>query len=77
MYLTDPSGTAAAVTPHNSTNFTAGICRALYVGVTGDVVAIVDGQAITFKAVPVGVLPIRCTRVNSTNTTATDIVALY
>jgi len=68
---------AVAVTPHDSTDFTDGECRALYVGGTGNITAIVGGNVVLFTAVPVGVLPIRCTRVNSTATTATAMVALY
>lgn len=67
-----------AITPHNSTNFTYAV-RGIYVGVTGDVVAVTEGgAAITFKAVPAGmILPVRAIRVNSTGTTATDLVGLY
>ena len=73
-----PAGVAVAVTPHDSTNFTNGECRALYIGGDGNLVAIVNGSAVTFTGASAGtILPIRCTRVNSTNTTATGIVALY
>lgn len=52
--------------------------RALYVGVSGDVAVVaMDGRVVTFKAVPVGVLPVRFKRINSGSTTATDMVALY
>jgi hypothetical protein len=68
---------AQAVTPSDATDFTGGKAVALYVGVAGDVTAIVGGQAILFKAMPVGIHRIACTRVNSTATTATDMVALY
>lgn len=69
---------AVAITPSDATNFTDGTCHAIYVGGTGAVVAIVNGTAVTFAAVPVGtVLPVRATRVNSTSTTATNLVALY
>ena len=52
--------------------------RAIYVGVSGDIsVEMVGvGSAIIFKAVPVGLLHIAFTRVNSTGTSATDMVAL-
>lgn len=74
---TDPASGAAAVTPSDSTNFTV-VPRAIYVGVGGDVVAVINGTAITFKNVPTGaLLPIVCTRINSTSTTATNMVALY
>ena len=74
--LDSPYSHAAAITPHDSTDLSQ-TTLAIYVGVTGDVTAIIDGNAILFKAVPVGVLRIRCTRVNSTATTATNMVALW
>jgi hypothetical protein len=52
-------------------------CRALYIGVAGDVTAVVGGVAVLFKNVPVGILPVRCTKVNSSGTAATDMVALF
>lgn len=67
---------AVAVTPSDATVFPT--CRALYVGVTGDVaVRMADGQSVTFKAVAVGIFPVQVDMVKSTATTATDIVALY
>ena len=73
-----PSRDFVAVTPHDTTNFTH-IPRAIYVGTTGNVAAVdSDGTAVTFVGVPAGAfLPIRPTRINNTNTTASDIVALY
>lgn len=69
---------AEAITPHASTNFTNGRCRAIYCGVGGNIVAVINGAPITFKNVPSGaVLPVQATRVNAVNTTATDMVALY
>lgn len=70
---------AEAVTPSDTVNFT-NITRGLYVGVAGDLSLEMeeDGTTIIFTAVPVGtVLHVRCTRVNATNTTATNITALY
>lgn len=77
--VTAPSGRHVAVTPSDSTNFTAGPCRALYVGTGGNVVVVgVDGTATTFVSVPSGsILPVAAERVNATDTTATSIVALY
>lgn len=68
---------AFAVSASDSVNFTVA-ARALYIGGAGDVaVVMATGDVVTFKAVPAGtVLPVRCTRVNSTNTSATDIVGL-
>ena len=75
---TAPATDFVAITPSDSTFFTNGVCRAIYIGVTGDVTCLNnEGNAITFKAVPVGVLPVMTTRVNSTSTTATNMVALY
>lgn len=66
---------AAAVTPNDSTVVNA---IALYIGVTGDVAIKTDANAtaVTFKAVPVGILPVKAYNVMSTGTTATNIVAL-
>lgn len=64
------------VTPSDSTIVA---CQALYVGVTGNVAIVAEGDtaAVTLSNVPVGILPIACSKVMSTNTTATSIVALY
>lgn len=75
-FASAPAKYAEPVTPSNSVNFSQP-SRALYVGVSGDVVAIMNGLAITFTAAPVGILPIECTRVNATGTTAANIVALW
>ncbi len=77
--LASPADEAEAVTPSDTVNLTA-TSRALYVGVGGDVTAVMKttGGAQLFKNVPSGtILPIRVTRVNNTGTTATTIVALY
>lgn len=72
----DPASRAAVVTPSDSTVVAA---NALYIGVTGDVALVVRNgdSAITFKAVPVGVLKVNAYKVMATGTTATNIVALY
>ena len=76
--LDSPAASAAAVTPNDSVDLDPP-ARALYIGVAGDVK--VDmfgaGTAVVFTAMPVGEHPIRVTRVYSTDTTATNIVALY
>lgn len=67
---------AVAVTPSDSTVFP--VCRALYVGGTGDIrLRLPDGQTITFVSVPVGIFPIQADMVLSTSTTATNMIALY
>jgi hypothetical protein len=71
---------AAAITPNDSTDLPTKPCLAIYVGGAGAVKAILadDTEAVTFVAVPVGtVLHVRATRVLSTGTTATNLVALY
>lgn len=77
----NPATSAYAVTPSDTVSFTQGACAALYIGVAGDVTAVVGSEsgqsAVLFKAVPVGILPVSCTRVNATATAATNIVALY
>jgi hypothetical protein len=78
MSIPEMYARAVAITPHNSTDFAEGLCRAIYVGGAGNITAIVNGVAVLFTAVPVGtVLRIQATRVNATATTATAMVALY
>lgn len=69
---------AATVTPSDSTAL-ANTTSGLYIGGAGDVaVTMSSGSVVTFKAVPVGtVLKISVNKVMATNTTATNIVALY
>jgi hypothetical protein len=69
---------AAALTKSDSTTFTA--TRALYVSGTGDVAVAMSGDAATaiFKAVPAGtILKVRATKLLSTGTSATDVIALW
>jgi hypothetical protein len=67
-----------AVTPSDVTPL-AQPCRALYIGGTGAVkVTTIDGTSVTFSAVPVGtLLPVQCSLVFATGTTATLIIALW
>lgn len=69
---------AFAVTPSDSVNFTQGTIRGLYVGGTGNVSLVTgNGNTVLFSAIPAGTfLPVLCSRVNSTATTATLIVGL-
>lgn len=50
---------------------------AIYVGGAGDI-SVVDhrGTTILFKAVPLGILPVRVKRIRSTATTATNMLLL-
>lgn len=70
-----------AITPSDTVNFTAslGTCRGIYVGVGGTIVAITaKGTVATFlNAAPGTIIPGYFTRVNSTSTTATDLLAVY
>ena len=76
-YVSDPAAFAAAVTPSDVTILTP--TRALYIGSTGDVTVQMYGSdnTITFPNVPVGILPVRATKVLATGTGASDIVALW
>ncbi len=70
---------AVAVTPDDDNDLTQ-IKAALFVGVGGDVSVDMSGtgDSIVFKNVPSGsFMPIQVDRVNSTSTTATNILALY
>lgn len=76
--LEGPAAGAFAVTPSDSADLSFN-SRALYIAGTGDVrVTMVNGDVVTFTAVPAGtVLPVRVKRVHSTSTTATNIVAMH
>lgn len=74
--VSDPAKYGAAVTPSNSVNLAAPT-RSLYIGTTGDVSVEMLNGTVVFTAVAVGILPVQCTRVNSTGTTASNIVALW
>lgn len=68
---------AVAVTPDDATDLTRE-ARGLLVGTAGDIkVDVQDGQTVTLKNVPVGVLPLRVKRVYSTGTTASNITAMF
>lgn len=73
----DPCSRFAAITPSDTVNL-INPAFAIYVGGSGDVVCINnDGVAVTFVGATAGsILPITTSRVNSTNTTATSLVAL-
>lgn len=73
---------AVGVTPSDTVNFVNQglgrlLCDGLYIGGAGVVAAVFeDGTVVNFTAVAGEILPIAVKRVNTTNTTATLIVAL-
>lgn len=69
---------AFAITKSDATDFRYYV-RGIYVGGAGDVVVVnPDGTTCTFSSVPAGtILPVKARRVNSTSTTATNMVGLY
>lgn len=73
-----PAEGAAAVTPSDSASL-SGVTRFIYVGSAGNVaVTMSDGSNVTFNNVPAGaVLNLRVSKVKSTGTTASNIVALF
>lgn len=72
---TRPMTGGFAITPSDSTNFTY-IARGVYVGTGGNVVVVfMDDTSATFANVPSGaVLPVMAKRVNSTSTTASNLI---
>lgn len=69
---------ASAVTPSDATVFESST-RGVYIGGTGDIAVVMEGSgSVTFVSVLSGsILPIRCTQILATGTTATAIVALF
>jgi hypothetical protein len=76
--IDSPASSAFAITPHNTTLFDYAT-RAIYVGGDGNIsVLTVNGDTVTFVGCVAGTLiPIRARRVNSTGTTALNLVGLY
>lgn len=73
--ISGPIAKAVAVTPSDSVDLEF-VTRAIYVGTTGNIAAVMPGgNVVTFSNVPVGWHPLRVSRINSTSTTASDIVA--
>lgn len=76
----DPALSAAEVTPNDSADL-PNFSRMLYVGVGGSTkdikVTTLNGDIVTFKNVPTGILMVQARRVWSAGTTATEIIALW
>lgn len=77
-YDATPARSAASVTPSDSTDLERK-SKGIWVGGDGDLSVIMhNGEQVTFTGVVGGsLLPLAVTRVRSTGTTATGIVALY
>lgn len=77
--LSGPVGRGFEVTPSDANDF-AYQSRAIYVGVAGDVAVVFaddPDNPLIFPGVPAGsLLPVRASRINSTGTTAGNILAL-
>lgn len=71
-----PAWEAEDVTPSDSVNLDPP-ARYLYIGTTGDVSVVMKGggNTVVFSNHPVGYFPQSVSRVNSTGTTASDIIA--
>ena len=73
----DPATNAVLISPNDSTDLVA-VTRAVYVGTTGNMkVTMQDSGTVLFTGIPAGTtLPIRVSRIWSTTTTASTIIAL-
>jgi hypothetical protein len=67
------------ITTSDATNLTGGVTHAVWVGGAGNIAAVAQDNTVqNFLAVPAGTwLPIGAKRINATNTTATNMLALY
>ena len=74
--VSDPARYGAAVTPSNSVNLPAPT-RGLHIGTAGNISIEMSNGTVVFPNVQVGIFPVQCTRVNSTGTTASNIVAMW
>jgi hypothetical protein len=75
-----PYSQAVSISKSDTVNITGPrqLTQAIYVGGAGVVVAVFqDGSTASFTAVAGEILPLAVKRVNSTNTTATLMLALY
>ena len=73
----DPATNGVLITPSDSTDLVT-VSRAVYVGTTGNMkVTMQDSGTVLFTGIPAGTtLPIRVSRIWSTTTTASTIIAL-
>lgn len=75
---TSPAQDGVALTPNDTPVAASQPYRALYVGVSGDIRLRSSrfSSPVTYKAVPVGILPVNCQWVYAAGTTATNLVGL-
>ena len=77
-YTSDPLTNAVLVSPNDSADL-GYTTRAVYIGTTGNMkVTMQDSGTVLFTGIPAGTtLPIRVSRIWSTTTTASTILALW
>lgn len=71
---------ATAIVPSDVADLPApGISEGIYVGAAGDLTVDLAGgeNSVLFTAAPVGILPIRVTRVRATGTTAINLLQIW
>lgn len=78
-----PASGAKSITPSDSTSFPF-VTKSIYVGTGGNIAVVLvtegdtAGKVTVFSNVLGGtILPVQATRVNSTSTTASNLVAMY
>jgi len=76
--LDSPAESGVTLTPDDNNDLVAPT-RAVYIGVSGDIKVdmLGEGTATVWTAVPVGVFPIRITRLYATDTTAANVNSMY
>lgn len=77
--ITAPSDDVIAITPDDDNDLAEGACRSIYVGGDGNIkLDTAKGQTVTVVGLVAGdLLPIMAKRVHATDTTATNLLALY
>ena len=83
-YIKEQPTLAVVVTPNNTALLSPGAqypdsgSAILYIGTSGNLSVITEGgQTVLFRNVPVGFFPVSVKTVRSTDTTATNILALW
>jgi hypothetical protein len=83
-YIKEQPNIAVVVTPNNTALLSPGAqypdagSAILYIGTSGNLSVVTEGgQTVLFRNVPVGFFPVSVKIVRSTDTTATNILALW